>query len=376
MSLKIIQTFSYYIGNHIDELDRRMKQIQFPKLVRRNVRTFSERHYFKAHEWKIILLFVAYPILKDILPERYTKKKFLSNIYLNLFIFPTLRNLNHLAQLIDAVHILTSNRISMSNLEKAEHLLSSFVENFEFLYGEKNTVFNVHVARHLADCVRSIGPLSTYSNYCFEDHIGHLVSLQKGTTDVASQICDKYLLEKNLFQSLEKSMIAKEFYDEINGKHKFSISHRVEGSIVIGKPKRPQLTEDERLIIFNSLNISYETHIDEYSSVLLNSRVFYENNSCKSKRTDDTFVFNENNGKFGEINSILVIEEKLYLLVNEKYVESFDPTNKCDFIKFLSLTDFTNQTIIESKYVGPKFALIKFNDMIACSRFPNMYERN
>lgn len=176
--------------------------------------------------------------------------------------------MNHLAQLIDATHILSSDRISISSLERAEQLLFSFVENVEHLYGEINTVFNMHVARHLADCVRLIGPICTYSNYCFEDHIGHLVSLQKGTTDVASQVCEKYLLEKNLFKSIEQSTIAKEFYDEINGKYKFSISRRVEGSLVIGNPIKPsKLTEFERLLIINNLNMSDEAKIEEYSFI-------------------------------------------------------------------------------------------------------------
>lgn len=68
--LKKKNNSSFYIGNHINELDRRMLEIKLPKLVRRNFRPLSERDYFKAHEWKFILLFVAHPILKDILPDR------------------------------------------------------------------------------------------------------------------------------------------------------------------------------------------------------------------------------------------------------------------------------------------------------------------
>lgn len=282
-----------------------------------------------------------------------------------------------MAQLIDAVHILSSNSISIIDLERAEQLLFSFVDNFELLYGETNTVFNIHIARHLADCVRSIGPLSTYSNYCFEDHIGHLVSLQKGTTDVATQISEKYILEKDLFMSIEQSTIAKEFYEEINGRHKFSITRRVERSLVIGNPKKPsQLTDDERSSIIIDLNIPFDTQIDEYNSVLLNSRIFFETVNTAKKRTNDTFVLNRNSRKFGEIKSVLVINEKLYFLINEKYVELSDPAKKCKFIRFLSLSDSMSHRLIETKFVGPKYALIKFDQMIACAKFPNLYERN
>lgn len=86
------------------------------------------------------------------------------------------------------------------------------MDSFEFLYGQSNMMFNVHLLKHLADCVRSIGPLHTYSNYNFEDHIGHLVALQNGTTDVVSQVCEKYLMEKNILNHLGKSTIFREYY--------------------------------------------------------------------------------------------------------------------------------------------------------------------
>lgn len=293
------------------------------------------------------------------------------------FDFFVSRNSVHLAQLTDAVHILSSNRISMSNVEKAKQLLISFAENFELLYGEKNAVFNVHVVRHLADCVKFIGPLFAYSNYCFEDHIGHLVSLQKGTTDVATQISSRYLLEKNILHSIEQSTTAKEFFEEINGNHKFHISRRVSGSLVIGNAKKlSQLTEDERTLIIDILNIAKDTKIDEYNSVLLDCKVFYEANSCKKKRTKDSFILNTRSGNFADIKSIFVINEKLYFLVNEMYDKKIDTTNKCHFIKQISLADLVNQRVIASKYIGPKYMLVRFNQMIACSKIPNMYERN
>lgn len=76
--------------------------------------------------------------------------------------------------------------ISNEQLQEAKQLLNSIVDEFEILYGESNMVFNVHLLRHLADCEEAIDPLSCYSTYVFEDFIGHLISLHKGTTDVTS----------------------------------------------------------------------------------------------------------------------------------------------------------------------------------------------
>lgn len=63
--------FSYYIGDRLPLIDRRMKEIRLPNTIRRHFRPLSEREYFHAYEWKFILLFAAYPILKGILHERY-----------------------------------------------------------------------------------------------------------------------------------------------------------------------------------------------------------------------------------------------------------------------------------------------------------------
>lgn len=151
---------------------------------------------------------------------------------------------------MDATHILCSSEISLERLQYAETLLSSFVDDFEEIYGESNMVFNVHLLSHLADCVRHIGPLFAYSNYSFEDNIGHLVSLHKGTTDVSTQICKKYLMERNLFHYIASSRHAQEYYEDIDSKNKFSACCAIGDSLLIGKAdQRTTLSERERLFV-------------------------------------------------------------------------------------------------------------------------------
>lgn len=62
--------FSFHIGHSIAEIDRRIMQIQLPKQIRRNFCPISEREHFHSTEWRNILLYAAYPMLKDILPQR------------------------------------------------------------------------------------------------------------------------------------------------------------------------------------------------------------------------------------------------------------------------------------------------------------------
>lgn len=293
------------------------------------------------------------------------------NLTICVFLFQ--RFLDHLAELVDATHILCGSRITHENLEHAKRLLTSFVDNFEIHYGESNAVFNVHLLRHLADCVKFNGPLFTYSNYNFEDHIGRLVAMQKGT-----QISERYILEKNVFHQIVKSPIALTFYNEIESKQSYSICHKINGSLLIGKAKKfSTLNEQEISIITNELNISIDTQIYEYNSILLSGNTFYETvDKNITKRTNDSFVFNESVKRFASIRSIFVVNNEIFFLVNEEFEMVFDMKNKCKFVIHLKKNDRYKQTVVRASSIGFKFALVEFDSIITCSKFPNMFERD
>lgn len=183
------------------------------------------------------------------------------------------------------MHILNSTCISEKQRRKANKLLNSFVNEFEELYGEINMVYNVHQLKHLVECVNRNGPLSTYSNYPMEDYIGHLRSLVKGTTDVTSQICSRYLLEKELHVQLNKSQLARQYYETIESKLSFPIVRKVSGLLVLGKAKiMSHLNERELKYIRNSLHVDDYIEIQEYRSAFLDNRFFYEISSNNTKK--------------------------------------------------------------------------------------------
>lgn len=276
--------------------------------------------------------------------------------------------------MIDATHILCGANISLDLLQEADQLLHSFVDQFEVLYGDDRMVFNVHLLTHLVNCVRYIGPLHTYSNYSFEDHLGHLVAFQKGTTDVAEQVCEKYLLEKNMYHHLARSPLAQNFYDDINGRRKYKHYRKIAGSLLIGKPKNT-LCEEDIILIADNLNIPYDFKYEEFNAVLLNNKIFYESiNNSESKHTNDSFIFNSHSNQFAVIESIVIISDNLYVLINEKFEVLLD--SKCKFNISLKELNVGCKKIMKADIIGPKFALIKFGNNISCSKFPNMFERD
>lgn len=251
--------------------------------------------------------------------------------------------------------------------------MNTFVDEFELLYGESRMVYNIHLLKHLANCVKFNGPLFCYSNYNFEDHIGHLVDMHKGTTDVINQINEKYLLEKCIFHYLNQSSIFRNYYEHINSKHRYNTSRKISGSLVIGNSKK-RLSEQEKLLIFDKLNLPNTSKVEEYDSMLLNNRVYYEIESITlHKRTNDSFIFNTENKVFAVIESIFVINENIYILANEKFEQI---SSKCKSNRLLKKLDSCRKNIYVANSIGPKYAFIQFDDTIACSEFPNVVERN
>lgn len=281
-----------------------------------------------------------------------------------------------MAKLVDAMHILNSEMMSDRKLRKANRLLISFVDEFQDLYGAENMVYNVHQLRHLGECVLRNGPLFTYSNYPMEDFIGHLVSLVKGTTDVTTQICSRYLLEKNLHFHLQKSQLARGYYDRIESKLFFPIAQRVNGSLVIGKAKwKSDLTIRESSFVRNALHIDDNTDIHEYRAAFLNGSTFYEtfNNNSK-KRTNDSIVYDSQSKSFGEIVAILVVDENMFFLIHEKFKKISD--RNCKYIHFLEETSSYRLKLMKPEQITDKCACVQFANTIAASLFPNLHERN
>lgn len=82
--------------------------------------------------------------------------------------------------------------------------------------------------------------------------------------------------KKNIFHYIDKSSVARKFYDRINGEKKFLNCIKIAGSVMSGNGKQHSaLTEQERSLIFNTLNVANHSEIVEYDEILLNSNFFF-----------------------------------------------------------------------------------------------------
>ena len=72
---------------------------------------------------------------------------------------------DHFLLLVYATKCLTSTNISDRDIDHAEFLLDSFVDDIEKLYGRNKLSFNTHRLTHMSNFCRFWGPLQDWSAF-------------------------------------------------------------------------------------------------------------------------------------------------------------------------------------------------------------------
>lgn len=158
---------SFSMVRSISEVDKRMSEIQPPFKTRFPRSVSVHRMYYKASEYRCMLLFFGPVVFRGIL----------ANLYYNHFLL-----------LSEAMFILLLDSITFAQIDHAEKLLWKFCSQMNELYGDRYLTANVHLLVHLADSVRALGPLWTHSCFHFEDKNGHLLRLIHGTQNIPLQM--------------------------------------------------------------------------------------------------------------------------------------------------------------------------------------------
>lgn len=139
-------------GRKLDILDARMKALieYCPSEFGRRPRDISKYSKFKAVEFRQILLYTAPAVLLDVFAEEY---------YL------------HFMLLHCVMRLLVSEGTSPVLYDFCQEAIEIYVRTCELLYGEPFMSYNVHGLLHVVDDVRNLGPLETFSAYCYENNM-------------------------------------------------------------------------------------------------------------------------------------------------------------------------------------------------------------
>ena len=83
--------------------------------------------------------------------------------------------------------------------EFAQKLLTAFVNHYSQLFGSNSVVYNIHGLVHLANDVKTIGPLDKFSSFPYENYLNRLKHLVCKPNHVLQQIVSR-LNEKSRIQ--------------------------------------------------------------------------------------------------------------------------------------------------------------------------------
>ncbi len=87
------------------------------------------------------------------------------------------------------MRVFLSPSSTVTQFEGVRTCLNTFVHNFIVIYGPQHVVFNVHNLVHLADdCIYFNGPLDTISPFPFENYLGKIKKLLRGTRRLIAQL--------------------------------------------------------------------------------------------------------------------------------------------------------------------------------------------
>ena len=105
----------FYLGapSTKKEIDKRLNRIKPPEELRRSPRSITSYKYWKASEFRALLLYYSLPVLSDLLPPDY--------IY-------------HLSLLVSAMHLLLNDTILPADIDLAHSLLDLFYSLTNQLY--------------------------------------------------------------------------------------------------------------------------------------------------------------------------------------------------------------------------------------------------
>ncbi|KAE8741791.1 hypothetical protein FOCC_FOCC012680 [Frankliniella occidentalis] len=145
--------------------------------------------YWMASEFRTWLFGTALPVFEQHMKEPY---------------------FGHFKKLVCGIGLLNQASVSVSDVQLAREILTSFVRQTQELFGLRNMSYNMHCVLHLPDTVLSLGPLWVSSCFAFENVNGVLSRLVHGTRFAGSQIQSNLgLLRKipSIINSLQNNVV-------------------------------------------------------------------------------------------------------------------------------------------------------------------------
>ncbi|CAN7943221.1 unnamed protein product [Ixodes pacificus] len=148
----------------------------------RKPRSLLDLDRWKAVEFRLLVLYTGPIVLYSRVPDPF------------FFNFMTLHA---------AITILCSPKLCLEYVDYSEQLLVHFVETYISLYGRDKVSHNVHNLIHIANDVRTHGPLDGWSAFPFENFMGTLKAFQRKPERPLEQLYNRIAERRSMFAKKE-----------------------------------------------------------------------------------------------------------------------------------------------------------------------------
>ncbi|XP_035697167.1 uncharacterized protein LOC118430408 isoform X2 [Branchiostoma floridae] len=312
-------------GNAIPDLNKQLLALKVPDCISHRPRSITEKHHWKASEFRSWLLYYSMPLLHDVLPAEYVAHYFL---------------------LVSAIWTLASDDITTADLTTAGLRLDAFCKSFEELYGERRQTMNIHKLRHLQMYVEMYGPVWTTSLFGFESMNGHLKRMVHGTRFIVTQIT----FTKSMSWGLQRVAAAMENIHERKGVVKLaqrltSVAERpnstrlCSGLYLLGNPIDRHVHEEHLEAVRTAVG-----HVDNtikypyFHRIELNGQAIYSREYGREKTRNSRTVEFEVDGAvhFGEVVTFCNIGTT-HLAVLQDLLPIATPLIDCSVVQNLTI---------------------------------------
>ncbi|XP_032682276.1 uncharacterized protein LOC116849334 [Odontomachus brunneus] len=217
-----------------------------PSEFSRLPRSLAEVDKWKATEFRLFLLYIGPVILKPLM----------SSVYYT-----------HFLTLSIAIRLLCDPNVCMTLNEYSDQLLKYFVNKYKTLYGRQYMSYNIHNLLHLANDVKTFGPLDKFSCFKFENYLRKVRDKMQHSPKPLQQIYNR-LHEENEIPVLKEPNSYPIIHYAKSGSHINSVELK-EFTITDKHPNNCCLLKNEAILFVRKIIYDNELYIigDEFRTV-------------------------------------------------------------------------------------------------------------
>ena len=157
-----------------------------PKEFDRKIRTFKDLSFFKASEYRTLILYTGPVLFRNILPDEYY---------------------NHFTLLHFSIYVFVSNSYNHLFIN-AKNCIDHFLSQLGRLFTDSAYTYNAHCLSHLHEFVQMYGSLENYSAFPYESYLSVLKKRIKTGSFILTQSVNSLISLRSIYNNLPSKLVS------------------------------------------------------------------------------------------------------------------------------------------------------------------------